>query len=156
MAPHLQVLLSACNLLPSFHPSIDHMLAWIEVESQTITANHPVDSPTAIVYMPLDEQFSTSRKKDWEEWGYKVKSDHTINKFSVSITSQLSPMWCEAHHIARKLNWVQLSHNVAASALSWAITISMTSAAGHGTSHNVLPQLRHPWGSGFRSFDPHG
>ena len=63
----------------------------------------------------------------------------------VSITSQLSPMCCEEHHIARKLNWVQLLHDVAASAQSWDIIISMTSAADCGTSNDVLPQLRHPW-----------
>ena len=42
----------------------------------------------------------------------------------------------------------QLSHDVAASARSWDITISMTNTADRGTSHAMLPQLQHPWISG--------
>ena len=131
------------------------MPAWIEVESLKITANHQVDSPTAIVYMQAWRTvLYLSDKKDWEEWGRKVRSDHTINKFVVSVTSQLSPMWCEAHRIARKLSWVQLLHDVGASTRPWDITISMTSAAGRRTSHDMLPQLWHPWRSGFMSVLP--
>ena len=48
----------------------NHVLAWIVVDCQVITSNHPMDSLTAIVYMPLDKQFSTSRTKEWEERGY--------------------------------------------------------------------------------------
>ena len=49
-----------------------------------------------------DNQFSTSWTKGWEERSYEVRSDHTINKFAVSMTSQLSPVWCKAHYIAQK------------------------------------------------------